>query len=124
MKKNDWILIIALLAFAACLLLVYRIYFMGQDKGAEAVVTVNGIEYGRYPLSKDMETVIEFDNGAYNRLIIRDGYADIVEASCPDQICVEHFRIRYRGETIVCLPNKLVVEIVGGKESELDGSTF
>ncbi len=125
MRKNDWILISSILLIAVAFFVLSKVFMIKSDsKGAEAVVTIDGSEYGRYPLSEDFETVIEFEDGAYNRLVIKDGYADIDEASCPDQICVDHFRIHYRGETIVCLPNKLVVEIVGGDENKLDGSTF
>ena len=55
-----------------------------------------------------------------NHLMIKDGQADMTEAECPDQICVEHKSISKNKETIVCLPNKVIVEIVGGEDTELD----
>ena len=55
-----------------------------------------------------------------NHLIIKDGQADMIEADCPDQICVEHISISKNKETIVCLPNKVIVEIVGGEDAEID----
>ncbi len=125
MKKNDIILIISILLITLCLMAGVRIYMRGSlDETACVLVTVDGSEYGKYPLNENLNMQIEYDDGNYNILVIEDGYASIEEASCPDQICVNHFHIHYKGETIVCLPNKLVVEIVGGEESEIDGSTF
>ncbi len=34
------------------------------------------------------------------------------EADCPDKVCVGMRRISKSGETIVCLPHKLVIAIV------------
>lgn len=89
------------------------------------VVTVDGKEYGRYPLqSKNAEKIkIELGGGAYNVLVIQDGKADIVEASCPDKICVNHAAIHLSGESIVCLPNKVVVTIENAEESGIDATT-
>ena len=44
----------------------------------------------------------------------------MVEASCPDKLCVKHNKIHYNYESITCLPNRVYVRIVGGEESELD----
>ena len=45
-------------------------------------------------------------------LVIRKGEAYVESAECPNQICVHHSPISHKGETIVCLPNRIVVEIV------------
>ena len=52
--------------------------------------------------------------------MIENGKVKMKEADCPDQICVHHRAISKNRETIVCLPNKVVVEIVSSEESELD----
>ena len=125
MNKNDLIVIISILLLAAAAYIgisTYRRHATADNP--QVVVTVDGEEYGRYPLSEDLQTEIRFEDGSFNRLVIENGKAKISEASCPDQICVNHFRIQYSGETIVCLPNKVVVEIVGGLKSDVDGSVF
>ena len=78
-----------------------------QEKGATAVVTVDGVE--RYRCSLFVEKEIEIDDT--NILVIKDGAADMITADCPDQICVKHTPISNAGETIICLPNKVVVTI-------------
>lgn len=44
-------------------------------------------------------------------MVIEDGKVYMQEADCPNQICVHHTPISHRGETIVCLPNRIVIEI-------------
>ena len=125
MKKNDVILIAVLLVVALLVAGGMRIWQMNNTKDtANVVVTIDGEVYGTYPLSEDRTERIELPDGSYNILIISGGYADVTEASCPDQICVKHNHIRYSKESIVCLPNKVVVTVEGGKENEIDGSTF
>ncbi len=47
---------------------------------------------------------------------IHDGKADVTEADCPDKLCVHQKAISKTHETIVCLPNKVVVEVTGEGE--------
>ena len=56
----------------------------------------------------------------YNIIVIRDGTCAVIDADCPDGICIRRGRISRRGESIVCLPHKLVAEIAGGEEPEVD----
>ena len=125
MKKNDVILIAVLLVAAVLTAVGMRIWQMNNTKdAAKVVVTIDGQVYGTYPLSEDRTEKIELPDGSYNILTISDGYADVTEASCPDQICVKHNHIKYSKESIVCLPNKVVVTVEGGEDNEIDGSTF
>ena len=114
--KNDLCLILGLLVLAGALWLGIR---LTREAGGEAVVTVAGREVGRYSLAEEREVPIESDGGR-NLLVIREGAAAITEADCPDKICVHTGEIQYTGETIVCLPHQVVVEIVGGADSGID----
>lgn len=114
MKKNDWILVASILVIAGIGFLIYMSF--GKQTAGLVKVTVDGELFGTYSLEKEQE--IEINNT--NRLILKDGQADMVEANCPDQICVDHKAISKNKETIVCLPNKVIVEIVGGEDAELD----
>lgn len=114
MKKNDWILVAVILVLAGIGFLIYLNF--GKQSAGLVKVTVDGELYGTYSLDKEQE--IEINDT--NRLIIEDGQVDMIEADCPDQICVDHKTISKNKETIVCLPNKVVVEIVGGENAEID----
>ena len=119
-RKND-IILIAVLALIAFVSYIGIGFFQGANtKTGVAVVTIDGEEYGRFPLAVDTTERIELPDGSYNILEIRDGEADITDASCPDGICVNHRAVSKRGESIVCLPNKVAVEIENGEESDID----
>ena len=42
-------------------------------------------------------------------------------ADCTDQICVNHRAVSREGESIICLPNQVVISVTDGEEAELDG---
>lgn len=107
MKKNE-ILIIAGILFVA--LLSFLIIEFTKEEGAYVVVTVDGVEIDRYSLEFEGEYSL---NGGTNILCIKDGEAYLVDANCPDKLCVHQGAIDKSGETITCLPNKLVVTVYG-----------
>lgn len=108
--RNDTIFIGALLAL---LVLAGLAFFFLRGEGDRVVVTVNGEEIGVYPLSKDTEVDIRTgkDKEQLNRLIIKDGKAFVQTATCPDGICAARSPIFRDGESIVCLPHKVVVTV-------------
>lgn len=114
--RNDIILISALLIIS---LVAWLILTLSKTQGAYAVVVVNGEETESYPLSVDVRVTIESDD-AYNVLVIENNTAKIVDASCPDKLCVDQHEVSYNGETIVCLPNKTTVKIVSDVDSDVD----
>ncbi len=52
--------------------------------------------------------------------MIRNGKADMTEADCPDKLCVKQRAISRNKESIICLPNKVVVEADSKENSEFD----
>ncbi len=114
LKKNDIILVLAIILIAGGVWLGSELL---KKDGAVAVVTVNGVETAEYSLSEDREIRLESENGGYNILVIKDGKADVTEASCPDHVCVDQRSISKTGEAITCLPNKTVITVKGAEES-------
>ena len=109
--RNDIILILCVLLAAA----VGIFYLYGLRPSGDMVrVSIDGSEYGTYPLSEDItEDIRTGEDGEYlNRLVIKDGKAYMETANCPDGICVEHSRIFRDGESIVCLPHRVVVTVI------------
>lgn len=119
-RKTDLYLIAGLLLVAVTLFVGIRLYGKMTTTEAVAVVTVDGKEYGRYPLEKDHTETIHLPDGSYNTFEVKDGYVSMTDASCPDQICVNHSRISKKNETIVCLPDKVVITVENGEEEEID----
>ena len=118
-KRND-LVFIGLLLLAAVVGILYLFVFRGG--GNVVKVTVDGELYGVYSLSEDRTEEIHMgaDGGGFNRLIIKDGKAWIETASCPDGICAAHKPIHRDGESIVCLPNKVVVTVQVTEGSQAD----
>ncbi len=104
MKRNDWILAVGIL-LAAC---IAGFFFYGNRlQGKYVLVQVDGEEYGRYHLNEDQ--VIDIHHT--NRLTIQDGKASMTYADCPDQICVNTAPVGESHELIVCMPNRITVEV-------------
>ncbi len=81
-------------------------------EGAAVTVLIDGKETASYSLKTPGEYLIHTPDGT-NRLVIQDGEAFVKEADCPDGICKHHTPISKVGETVVCLPHKLVFRIDG-----------
>ncbi len=125
MKKKAYIrdlLIAGILLIAAALLLLFFRTRQDRETGnaAEAVVTLDGEEVGRYPLNRDGTFPL---NGGSNILVIENGEAWVSEANCPDKICMGMGKISRNGEFIACLPNLLIIVIEGGEQPAVDGKT-
>lgn len=116
-KKNDILLIVIIVCVAVSSLVLYTKF--GREGAEQVVVTVDGKVKGMYSLSEHLEVKIE----GTNTFLIENREVKMEEANCPDQICVNHKPISKNKETIVCLPNKVVIEIITEKEAELDSIT-
>ena len=115
LTKKDMLLIIIII-FAA--LMSFLLHEVVGGKGAGCVtVKVEGEITGVYSLSEDQEIEI---NGGTNILMIKNGRADMIQADCPDKLCVNQKAISKNGESIICLPNKVVVTIGSSENSEYD----
>ena len=106
---NDFLLI---LSFAAAAVLIFLLFNSGKEKGNYVAVIEEGTEKARYSLADDIVTDISYNGDFLNILEIKDGSAKVIEANCPDKVCANHKKISKEGETIVCLPHKLVFKIV------------
>lgn len=122
-KKWDIILIVALLVLSW---LPEGIAFVTGANllqgGTVAVVQVHGSVYKEIPLSEHHGTdtfTIHTEEG-YNKVVVQDQTIGIVEADCPDKICIQEGFISNPGETTVCLPHKVMIEIRSTATEEPD----
>lgn len=108
--RNDLIFIGILLV---ALILAGLGFFLLREAGDVVEVEVNGERFGVYSLAED--TVVDIytgENGTqHNRLVIQNGEAFVKTASCPDGICSDHKPISRTGESIVCLPHRVVITV-------------
>lgn len=117
--KNDLILIIFLLIMTS---VVGVIIFFTKHEGKQVVVSVDGVVTDIYSIEDDGTYEIQGYDGGRNILVIADGVAYMSEASCPDHLCMGMGRISNVGQSIICLPNRVIIEIRDEKtvESEYD----
>lgn len=116
--RRDLILLLVVLAIGLAGILF--LYTRPAAADGEVEVSVDGEVVMTLPLSEDTKVTISGFDGGENLLVISDGKAEIESASCPDGICVRHYAISRDGESIICLPNRVVVTICGGEKGEVD----
>lgn len=114
--RYDIILIIGLLVITMVIAMAVR---FTQKTGKTVVVSVDGVVKYTFLLDEDIEFKIEGYEGGTNYLVIKDGEAYLTEASCPDLLCVHMGKISSQGQSIICLPNRVVVEIRDDNENDL-----
>ena len=112
--RYDLILIGALLVLSIGILLAVTLTrreggYVEVEKGGELVATYRLSQSGEYSL-----------NGGTNILVIENGMAYLKEANCPDKTCVRTGKIRYVGQSIVCLPNEIAITVRGNSTGGVD----
>ncbi len=116
LKKADVLLIIAILIFG---LIVGLLFTLDKSQGKEIIITADSKTFGTYDIFASEDIIIEND-GQTNHIRIENGNVFMKDANCRGQDCVHQGEKSSTGESIVCIPNKVIVEVVGG-ESEFDG---
>lgn len=119
MKRKD--LLLAGAALLAALLLFLAGALLSRGEAAYVVVTVDGREALRAPLSVDERYEFKQEDGSVNVLEVSGGAARMVEANCRDGLCIRQGATRSAAKSIVCLPHKLVVRLESGGEAAQGG---
>lgn len=114
-RKADIILAAFLIASG---LAVSFFLSLGEEAGQMVYITADGKEYAYYPLSED-RTVTVTQKGHINKITIKGGKVSMVFSDCHNKDCIQRGEISKTSQSIICLPNKLVVEI-RGSSSEYD----
>lgn len=118
-RKGDIILLIVLLSVGG--LFWYFLAPDGNTDDAKVVITVDKEIYAEYPLNEDKNIQVR-EKGRRNIIEIKDGKVRMTDSDCHNQDCVHQGTISKKNESIVCLPNKVVVSISGGEESDIDST--
>lgn len=117
--KKDLIFFAILLVVGIGLFVFYQTRSLEQ--GQRIIIARDGEKYGEYSLEKYQSiSVKDKDDKVTNVVVIEDGVVHMESASCPDHLCMLQKSISKDKETIVCLPNKVTVTVVGADEGTLD----
>ena len=101
----DVALIVIIIAFS----LAFGI-FQFKEFGTKAEVSVDNKVILELSLNKDTQYNLKNDYG-YNKIIVNKGKIRVETADCQDGVCVLRGEIYKKGESIVCLPHKMIIEI-------------
>lgn len=122
MKRADLILILILAAIALSAIGIMRFAQQRASEKADvllAEIYVEGALFKTVNLSVPDVIEIKTDKG-YNFLRIEEGKINMFDADCRDQICVKTTPAKAPGDTIVCLPHEVLIQIKGSSGGELD----
>lgn len=114
-RCGDWIILAAILLLAGGLALF--LFFGGQGKTycvirqSRAIIKV---------LPMDMDTAFVVVGRYENTVEIQDHQVRVVHSTCPNGICAASGSIDKAGQSIICLPNEVVVELVQDVPAEVD----
>lgn len=141
-RKADIILFIVLVVTGLAASAALSMSRIDAGVGAKVIIESGGKVFASYSLFEDKDIIVpapgsksgfssaedgsddectQYDN--YNEVVIKDGSVYVSDASCKNQVCVKHGPITRSGETIVCLPNRLVVRIENSDGGGYDAVT-
>ena len=109
-SKHKWdiILVAGIVFFGAVIALVV---LLTRESGASVAVRVDGKVIETFDLDQELRYEITGYSGGTNTLVISGGQVWLEDADCPDKLCVNMGKISSNGQSIVCLPHRVVIEI-------------
>ena len=111
MKKGDIFICVTVLLVALLLLFSTRSIILGD----RVEIYVNGNLYGTYNLSENTTLTISTKYGT-NTIQIQDQAVWVSESSCKDKLEISAGKIQKQGQSLICLPNRLVISIAGRED--------
>lgn len=119
------IITIVLLSLAA----MFYMKNIATNQGEKYIsIEVNGEEYKKVTFTNDnKKRYLEIKTKyGYNKLEIQNEKIKVIEADCPDKLDVKQGFIEETGSMIVCLPNRLVIEIKGKQlyKNNIDAGSY
>ena len=124
LKKLDYVVIIVL-TILTILSFIIMIIFSNKKYDSQYVeIHVDGKLYKRVPLNNNEETIKVVTTNGTNVIQISKGKAHISEADCPDKVCVKDGYIDNPSKILVCLPHKVVVQVIGSNKQTTDDNSY
>ena len=115
LKRNDFYLAGAM-CFIALVLYLINIYF--TDKGQVLIAYKDNEVIGEYSLYDEGSYTIESDDGILMKFEIKNREVDVLSANCKDKLCVHQKAVKAAGEVICCLPNKILLKVLGDDKED------
>ncbi len=107
-KKADIALFLIILIFG---IIISFVSLFGNSEGDKVKIAVDGQLFGVYDINTDQTIEVE-QNNHINHITIKDGMVSMSYSDCANQVCVHSEAISMTKDSIVCLPNKVMIEII------------
>lgn len=114
---TKWDIVILLFLILIGVFISVWIFRPATVPGNSLEVRQNGRVLKILPLNRDIKETIYSENGGTNTFSIQNGSVSMVEADCGDHTCIQTGSIQENGESIVCLPHRLVLQITSSEEN-------
>lgn len=114
-KYRADIVLIGLLIIMAFISYIVIFNFMSKHGDVVEVYSQSKL-IKRVPLDTDTEFEVKIDNHV-NVVRVENGFVFMLDADCPDKLCKKQGKIHNSGETIICLPNKIVIRVEAEKQN-------
>lgn len=102
-----------LIAFLAILTIFSYSMASGGRQGVEIRIEAEGKQVGTYLLRRDSVVDVKGVLGV-SKISVRDGKASFLSSPCRNKVCVHQGEISRSGQMAACLPNKVVIRVLGG----------
>ena len=113
-RPGDAVLILAVLAAAV---LLFFLYLPGDSSAAVRIVSDSGVQ----TVLLDGTESYTVSSGGYSLTVsVENGFVRVTESSCPGGDCMRTGAISRAGQSIVCLPGRVVVKIIGEESADAD----
>lgn len=104
LKKKEIIIFLSVIILMLAAIVLIKNINVGANR---VVITENGKTLYNVPLYKNTEIKL-----THNTVLIENGEVSVVWADCKNQICVNTPSVNSGGGQIICLPNRVTVEVV------------
>jgi len=100
------------------------LFITGGGQGDGATVRITGDGGFEYLAPLDSDTIVEVEGPLGATVVgVSDGEAGVLSSPCPHELCVKMGAVRAPGRAVVCVPNRVVVTVVGDGPTPTDAVT-
>lgn len=118
-RRLDIIILIVLIVIAIGSWIAVTVLFDVNGDYVEVIVD----NHVQKVISLNDDGEYQVDDGEYSNIItIKNREVYMKSSDCTDQICVKQGKIKKQGESIICLPHKLVIRIASEEYPEVDSN--
>ncbi|MBN1572580.1 MAG: NusG domain II-containing protein [Deltaproteobacteria bacterium] len=108
MKRSDIIFIVICVVLIATAFVFFK--SISANAGRTVVIEEGNEVFGTYPISEDRVIEVTGILGV-STVVIEDGEVYMKDSPCPNKVCINMGRISKKGDTIVCIPNRIYITI-------------